>query len=306
MISHPTQTDERVDIFETYRPLLFSIAYRMLGSVSEAEDAVQETYVRFSAIVLDRVREPRPFLTTVVTRICLDQLKSARVTREAYVGPWLPEPLVETMETHEPAPGDVAEDHESISMAFLVLLEALTPVERAVFLLREVFDYEYEEVGRIVGRSEPACRQIFRRAKQHIVSRRPRFDSTNEEHERLVRSFLRACEDGEVGALTDLLAEDVTFWSDAGGRRPAALQPIHGADKVARLVHAGINKFLILDEIEARIVSINGKPGLLAVQDGAVVAAVSFDAHQGKVREVRMQLNPEKLSRVSPTIGVTL
>jgi RNA polymerase sigma-70 factor (ECF subfamily) len=303
MICNPTQTDERVDVFEAYRPLLFSIAYRMLGSVSEAEDAVQETYVRFSAVVLDRVREPRPFLTTVVTRICLDQLKSARVTREAYVGPWLPEPLVEGMETTEPAPADIAEDHESISMAFLVLLESLTPVERAVFLLREVFDYEYDEVGRIVGRSEPACRQIFRRAKQHIVSRRPRFDSTNEEHERLVRTFIRAAEDGEVDALTDLLAEDVVFWSDAGGKRPAALQPIRGADRVAKVMRAAIRKQHLFEEQEVRIVTINGKPGILALRNGVVEAAVSFDAHQGRIHEIRLQLNPEKLSRLSRTVG---
>ncbi|MGD9891254.1 MAG: RNA polymerase sigma-70 factor, partial [Dehalococcoidia bacterium] len=290
-------------VFEAYRPLLFSIAYRMLGSVSEAEDAVQETYVRFSAVALDRVRESRPFLTTVVTRICLDQLKSARVTREAYVGPWLPEPLVESLEATEPAPVDVAEDHESISMAFLVLLEALTPVERAVFLLREVFDYEYEEVGRIVGRSEPACRQIFRRAKQHIVSRRPRFDSTNEEHERLVRTFIRAAEDGEVDALTDLLAEDVIFWSDAGGKRPAALQPIRGADRVAKVMRAAIRKENLFEEQEVRIVTINGKPGILALRNGVVQAAVSFDAHQGRIHEIRLQLNPEKLNRLSRTFS---
>ncbi|MGE0539783.1 MAG: RNA polymerase sigma-70 factor [Dehalococcoidia bacterium] len=303
MIANSTQTDGRLDVFEAYRPLLFSIAYRMLGSVSEAEDAVQETYVRFSAVALDRVRESRPFLTTVVTRICLDQLKSARVTREAYVGPWLPEPLVESMEATEPAPVDVAEDHESISMAFLVLLEALTPVERAVFLLREVFDYEYEEVGRIVGRSEPACRQIFRRAKQHIVSRRPRFDSTNEEHERLVRTFIRAAEDGEVDALTDLLAEDVIFWSDAGGKRPAALQPIRGADRVAKVMRAAIRKENLFEEQEVRIVTINGKPGILALRNGVVQAAVSFDAHQGRIHEIRLQLNPEKLNRLSRTFS---
>lgn len=298
MTQSSTEMDARLDAFEQHRPLLFSIAYRMLGSVSEAEDAVQETYMRFSTVPLDRVRTPRPFLTTVVTRYCLDQLKSARATRETYVGPWLPEPLVSDAESGGTTPADVVEDHESISMAFLVLLETLTPVERAVFLLREVFDYEYDEVARIVGRTEVACRQIFRRAKQHIVARRPRFDSTDEEHERLVRSFIRAAEDGEVGALTDLLAEDVTFWSDAGGKRPAALKPIRGADRVAQVMRAAVRKARILEEQEIRIVTINGKPGVITLRDGVVQAAVSFDAHLGRIHEIRLQLNPEKLSRI--------
>src|SRR5215216_2375624 len=178
-----TAAEERAALFERHRPLLFSIAYRMLGSVVEAEDAVQEAFLRFSTAAPGDVASPKAYLSTIVTRLCLDQLKSARRTRETYIGPWLPEPLVTGAAGGARTPGDVVEDHESISMAFLVLLEQLTPVERAVFLLHEVFDYSYAEIARIVGRSEAACRQVLHRAKEHVRAHRPRFRSTrSEEH----------------------------------------------------------------------------------------------------------------------------
>lgn len=301
MTAETTSLDQRALEFEAHRPLLFSIAYRMLGSVTEAEDAVQETFVRYSSVPADQVRAVRPFLTTVVTRICLDILKSARATRETYVGPWLPEPLVGESGPAGPSPIETAERHESISIAFLVLLETLSPVERAVFLLREVFDYGYDEIGRIVERGEPACRQIFRRAKQHIVARRPRFDCTDAEQERLVRSFIQASEEGDLGALNDVLAEDVTLWTDGGGRRAAALKPIHGPDRVARLVVSAVRKGAPLAEQQVQVAAVNGRPGAIIFVHGVLAAVVGFGADAGRIREIHVMLNPDKLARLAQT-----
>jgi RNA polymerase sigma-70 factor, ECF subfamily len=299
MTQHSVEIDPCLQDFEEHRPLLFSIAYRMLGTVTEAEDAVQETYVRFSSVRHDEIRSVRSFLTTIVTRICLDQLKSARATRETYVGPWLPEPLVSDPDWGPSAPADVVEDHESISMAFLVLLETLSPLERAVFLLREVFEYDYGEVARIVDRTEAACRQTFRRAKQHIVARRPRFESSREEQERLVRSFIRACEEGELSGLTQVLAEDVTLRTDGGGQRSAALNPIYGADRVARFLIAVIRKAVPLADQQARVVGVNGKAGIVVIHNGTVITALSFEAHAGRIREIDVVVNPDKLARLT-------
>src|SRR4051794_32989854 len=183
--------------FNEYRALLFSIAYRMLGSVMDAEDVVQDAYLRWQNAPADEVESPKAYLSAIVTRLCLDQLKSARVQREQYVGPWLPEPLVTPVGAEAVPPDERIGEQESISLAFLVLLESLTPPERAVFLLHEVFDYSFAEVAGIVGRSEPTCRQLFRRARQHIVQHRPRFPASPAEHERLTASFLRACSTGD-------------------------------------------------------------------------------------------------------------
>src|SRR5918998_406453 len=201
----------RTDDFERHRPLLFSIAYRMLGSVADAEDVVQEAYLRWQQAPEAEVLSPRSYLSAVVTRLSIDRLRSARVQREEYVGPWLPEPLV-SEGTEDVA--DSIELDESLSMAFLVLLESLNPVERAVFLLREVFNYDYEEISSIVRKSEANCRQIARRARQSVAAHRPRFERSPEQEERLTQRFVETCMSGDMEGLLELLSEDVTLWSD--------------------------------------------------------------------------------------------
>ena len=223
----------RIEDFERHRSLLFSIAYRMLGSVADAEDVVQEAYLRWQQAPEAEVRSPRSYLSTVVTRLSIDRLRSARARREEYVGPWLPEPLV-SERAEEVAVLD--ELGESLSTAFLVVLESLNPVERAVFLLREVFDYDYEEISRILGKSEDNCRQIAHRARQSVAARRPRFERSPEQEERLSRQFLEACMSGDMEGLISLLSEDVTLWSDGGGKVAAAPYPIYGPERVARFL----------------------------------------------------------------------
>src|SRR5919199_1362902 len=257
-MARETATSRTKD-FDRYRLLLFSIAYRMLGSVMDSEDVVQEAFVRWQGAPEGEVRSPRAYLSKVVTRLSIDQLRSAQVRREEYVGPWLPEPL-----TGELPATDVADEavlDESLSMAFLVLLESLTPTERAVFLLREVFDYDYGEISRLVGKSEANCRQIARRARQSVAARRPRFESSSEQEKRLMGSFLEACMSGDMEGLLGLLAEDITLWSDGGGNVRAALNPIHGSDKVARFLLGILSK--APPGLVVRWARINGQPGVI-------------------------------------------
>jgi RNA polymerase sigma-70 factor (ECF subfamily) len=282
-----------IGVFDQHRPLLFSIAYRMLGSVMDAEDVVQEAYLRWQRAPQAEVRSPKAYLSAVVTRLCIDQLRSARARREEYIGSWLPEPL-----PTEPAP-DAALLDESLSMAFLVLLESLNPTERAVCLLREVFDYDYGEISRLVDKSEENCRQIARRARQSVAARRPSFESSPEQEERLMGSFLEACFGGDMEGLLALLSEDVTLWSDGGGKTRAALNPIHGADKVARFFSGILRKapagFVV------RRASINGRPGLIGYfEDGRPQSVATFDVAEGSIRAIRLVVNPEKLRAVPP------
>jgi RNA polymerase sigma-70 factor, ECF subfamily len=282
--------------FDRHRPLLFSIAYRMLGSVMEAEDAVQEAYLRWSRASGEEVRSEKAYLSAVVTRLCIDRLRSARTRREEYVGPWLPEPLPD-----ERAP-DVAETvalEDSLSMAFLVLLESLTPVERAVFLLREVFGYEYAEIAGIVGKSEANCRQISRRARASVAARRPRFERSPEQGERLMREFLEACVAGDMGGLLAMLADDVTLWSDGGGKSRAARNPIHGATNVARFLLGALQK--APTGFAVRPARINGSPSLVGYfGDGRPQSATTFGLSGGRISEIRLVVNPEKLEGVRP------
>jgi RNA polymerase sigma-70 factor, ECF subfamily len=281
------------EVFDRHRPLLFSIAYRMLGSVMDAEDVVQEAYLRWQRTPQAEVRSPRAYLSAVVTRLSIDRLRSARVRREEYLGPWLPEPL-----PTESAPDRVAID-ESLSMAFLVLLESLNPTERAVFLLREVFDYDYDEISRLVGKSEENCRQIARRARQSVAARRPRFESSPEQEERLMGSFLEACFGGDMEGLLALLSEDATLWSDGGGKTRAALNPIHGADKVARFFSGILRN--APPGLAVRRASINGRPGLVGYfEDGRPQSVATFDVAEGSIRAIRLVVNPEKLRAVPP------
>ena len=262
----------RVEVFDRNSPLLFSIAYRMTGGVMEAEDTVQEAFLRWQRASEDEVRSPSAYLSKAVTRLCIDRLRSATVRREQYVGPWLPEPVLGEQAQEI---GARAELEDTLSMAFLVLLESLSPVERAVFLLREVFDYEYAEIASLVGKSEANCRQISRRARQSVAARRPRFESSPEQEERLIEGFLQASLSGDMEALLELLSDDVTLYSDGGGKTRAALKPIYGADYVARFLAGYFG---------------NGSPH----------SVVSVEVAEGSITAIRLVVNPEKLGNVPP------
>jgi RNA polymerase sigma-70 factor, ECF subfamily len=282
------------ETFERHRSLLFSIAYRMLGSLMEAEDVVQEAFLRWQGASGGEIHAPKSYLSAVVTRLSIDRLRSAKARREEYVGPWLPEPIA-TGEGSEVA-GTVVLD-ETLSMAFLVLLESLTPVERAVFLLREVFDYDYAEIASLVGKSEDNCRQISRRARQSVAARRPRFESSPEQEERLMDSFLEACMSGDMESLLALLSEDSTLWSDGGGKTRAALRPIYGADRVARFFSGILRK--APSGLVVRRASINGRPGFVGYfEDGSPQSVTTFDVAEGTIRAIRIVVNPEKLRNV--------
>ena len=279
------------------RPLMFSIAYRMTGRVSEAEDLVQEAFVRW-----ERARQagavvesPKAYLAAVTTRLAIDHMRSARVRRESYVGTWLPEPIVSDL--HE-SPEQMAELSDSLSMAFLVLLESLTPVERAVFLLREVFEYSYDDIAEIVDKSEANCRQIFGRARQHLDAHRVRYEASTEQNELLLQSFLAAARSGDVGQLVELLAADVGFYGDGGGKATAARQPVFGRDRVAAFVHG----FFV--QAPARGVTmepalVNGGPGLVGHDaEGRIVGVMSFEVVDGVIQSIRGVVNPDKLQHL--------
>ena len=277
--------------FERLRPRLFGIAYRMLGSVTEAEDMLQEAYLRYAQVDESTVNSPEAYLSTVVTRLCLDHLKSARVQREQYVGPWLPEPLL----TAE-GPATALEQSESITMAFLLLLEQLSPVERAVFLLREVFDYSYAEVAEIVDKSEVNCRQIFARARQHLNQNRPRFGTPPDQQQRLLHRFLAALEEGNVDGLTDVLGEDVRMWSDGGGRVTAARKPILGRDHVVRFL-AGLAR-LRPETLSITVAPINGAASLLLDVEGKLYGVWHFSFEEDEIVGIYAILNPDKLNHL--------
>jgi RNA polymerase sigma-70 factor (ECF subfamily) len=282
--------------FQSYRPLLFSIAYRMLGSVMEAEDMVQETFLRYQSTPPETIQNPKAFLSTVVTRLCLNQLDAARVKREAYVGPWLPEPL-STVEDTGLSPLDQAELHESISVAFLVLLETLTPVERAVFLLRQVFEYEYAEIAEIVGKDEVTCRQLFSRARKHIADHRPRFKPTPEQHRQALEQFHRAATAGDLEGLQKMLAEDVTLWADGGGKvKGAATQPVYGRDAVARVLVAF--RRLAVEGTRAEFAKVNGEWSVILRAGDKAYLAVFVVLDEVGIREIRIIGNPDKLQRL--------
>ena len=280
-----------VETFEAHRPLLFSIAYRMLGSVMEAEDVVQETYLRYSATPFASIKSPRAFLSTVTTRLCLDQLKSARVKRETYVGPWLPEPLL----TAE-APAEIVAKQEMISMAFLVLLESLAPVERAVFLLREVFDYDYAEIAGIVEKSEASCRQSYHRAKQRITERRPRFAPSRAAQEKLLTQFLQAISTGDMASLTSLLTEEATLWADGGGKAHAAKRPIVGRDAVARFMI--VLHRLFTSSMRVEFAEVNGGLAILVWDQDRILSVMNFAFDGEQIHAIRNVVNPDKLQHV--------
>lgn len=286
----------RTTEFEECRPLLFAIAYRVLGSVSEAEDAVQETWLRYDASPTTPA-SPKAYLSAVVTRVSIDVLRSARVRREQYVGDWLPEPL--TSEPYED-PERAAELADSVSMAALLLLERLTPLERAVFVLRDVFAYEFAEIASVIERSEAACRQLAVRARRHMEEGRPRFAADRRERELLATRFFDALQDGDVDELRQLFAADVQSSWDTGGKAPRWKRAVMGADKLARALGATFPSFFrIGGRMERRW--INGQPGVIARdQDDHVIGTLALDILDGQIQTVRAVINPEKLTHLGP------
>jgi len=283
---------------EQLRPLLFSIAYRMVGEVGDSEDVVQEAFLRAHRVLADggEIREPKAFLTEVVTRIAIDHLRSARVRRERYVGEWLPEPLVTD---DSMSPEQHAEETESLSMAFLVVLEALSPVERAVFLLHDVFGFDFEEVASTIGKSPANARQIGVRARKHIEARRPRFDPPAAERQALADRFFAAIGDGDVEGLMELLAEDVVMVGDGGGRG-AVRTPVVGRLRIARFM-AGLGRYAAGHQLSVERATVNGQPGIVAYgPDGSVETVVTIDILEGKVTAIRGVVNPDKLRHLAP------
>jgi RNA polymerase sigma-70 factor, ECF subfamily len=297
-----TQTTEttREPVYEELRPLLFSLAYRMVGSTSDAEDIVQEAFLRFhrEARRGTQIASPKAWLSTVTTRLAINHAQSARVWRERYVGTWLPEPLVTEP---EPAEARHAETADSLSLAFLVLLESLGPVERAVFLLREVFDYGYEEIAAVVGKSPDNCRQIAVRARRQVQARKPRFEASHRKRQELARRFFEAVQADDTQGLVRLLAADVVVYGDGGGKAPASLRPVYGRERVVQLM--GQFRpwwFQRLGVRSVRYAEVNSQPGALYLDpDGHPVAVVSLDIADDLVQTVRTIVNPDKLRHLS-------
>ena len=310
MPTPPETPPEGGQTYTEYRPLMFSIAYRMTGSISDAEDIVQEAFLRLTRALRDGVSitTPKAYLATVTTRLAISHLRSARVRREAYVGAWLPEPLVadELAPATPPDPAERAEMSDSLSMAFLVLLESLSPTERAVFLLREVFGYDYAEIAEITGKSEPNCRQIFARARQHIDAGKPRFEASREQRDEVARRFFDAAGGGDVKGLLQLLAPDVVMIGDGGGKGQALLEPLHGPERVARLM-LGLRRRAQKDGAYSVPALVNGQPGAVAYDaEGRVAGVFALDIADGLVQAVRSVVNPDKLQHLGPTSDLYL
>ncbi len=282
------KADHDVEIFEQLRPRMFGLAYRMLGSVSDAEDIVQEAFLRWQNA--EDVREPVAFLTTVVTRLSLDHLNSARARRERYVGPWLPEPL---LADHAPDAADAAELSDTLSMAFLMVLESLSPAERAAFLLREVFRYEYAEIAELLRSNEANVRQLVHRAKQRVGEGRRRFESDEEKQRELLGRFLLAISTGEVDALVDMLAKDAVCYTDGGGEVRAARRPIFGPDKIARFL-TGVTRGFPTN-LESQVVEANGAPAVVLRSQDGPYGVITADATEEKVQAIYIVMNPQKL-----------
>jgi RNA polymerase sigma-70 factor, ECF subfamily len=270
------------ETYESLRPLAFSIAYRMLGSVTEAEDVVQEGLLRLHRA--EDVEHPRAFVATVVTRLSIDELRSARARRETYPGTWLPEPIVT----------DSRPDDESVSMALLITLESLTPVERAVFLLHDVFDYGYDEIAEIVGKTRENCRQLALRARRHVEARKTRFETSREQREQLAARFFEAIREGDLDGLVALLAEDAVATGDGGGKAAARPTPLHGGEKVARFM-LGLMRLAERHAYTFEFLELNGEPGALIREDGEVAGTMIIEVSGDRITAVRSVVNPDKL-----------
>jgi RNA polymerase sigma-70 factor (ECF subfamily) len=286
--------------FQTLRPKLFAIAYRMLGSASEAEDLLQEAWLRFQTVDAASIRSAEALLTTIVTRLALDHLKSAQVQREQYPGIWLPEPVGTPDQELRGDPLDEVLKRESISVAFLHLLENLSPEERVVFLLREVFEYDYKSIADFLDKRESACRQLFHRAKEHITAHRPRFPTSIEEHERVFGQFVHATQTGDLEGLMVLMIKDVVIYSDGGGKASALARPLYGPAAAARF-------FISLAQMipkgfgyTAEIVPLNGRSSIIVRnKSGAIETTISLDVAEGKILAFHVMRNPDKLGQLS-------
>jgi RNA polymerase sigma-70 factor (ECF subfamily) len=296
--------DSGAEAFEDYRSLLFSVAYRMMGTVADAEDIVQDAWLRWSAGDRSAVDDPKAYLVRIVTNTAIDRLRSARVRRESYVGPWLPEPVLTSP--------DVAEDvelAESVSLAMLVVLETLSPLERAVFVLREVFGFSHAEVAGTLDRSEASVRQVAHRARQHIAERRPRFSTDRAEQRRVTEEFMSAMAGGDIDRLLAVLAPDVVLVSDGGGKRTAARRPLEGATQVARfLVGIGQRPYdgVAVEDMTMEIVDVNGVPGVVIRGGGKVLSAFATEIADGRVHAFHVVANPDKLHTVAERRHVPL
>jgi RNA polymerase sigma-70 factor, ECF subfamily len=282
--------------FEPHRRHLTGLAYRMLGSLAEAEDAVQEAYLRWHATDQRKVADARAFLSKTVTRLCLDQLKSARVRRETYVGPWLPEPLLEESGLVVETASDYAHD---LSVALMLALERLSPLERAAFLLHDVFDMDFAQVAETLGRGEAACRQLAARAREHVRAARPRFPFRPDEGARLAEAFMAAARSGDAGALARLLTADAALHSDGGGKKRAALNVIHGRDKIAAFFAGLVRKETsAITAIRVRPARINGLPGFVAVEPDGTVQTIALEIAGAEIAAIYVVRNPDKLRHV--------
>ncbi|WP_084513058.1 RNA polymerase sigma factor SigJ [Nocardia mikamii] len=283
------------DAFDTHRRLLFATAYQLLGSVADAEDVLQDAWLKWHEADRDRVRHPKAYLVRTVTNLSLNRLTSARAVRETYVGPWLPEPLLS-----EPDATERVEIVDTVSTAMLVVLETLGPVERAVFVLRDVFGFSAAEIAGFLDRPEPTVRQISHRARDHVQARRPRYDTDPVARQEITERFLAAANGGDVNALMRLLAPDVTLWNDGGGKVTAARRPLHGPDHVARWL-LGVLAKPVLTGIRMRAAVLNGELSVVGEIGGFPVGALTFDILDGRVRNLRFQVNPDKLAGLRPS-----
>jgi RNA polymerase sigma-70 factor (ECF subfamily) len=291
---------DRDELLDELRPVAFAIAYRMLGSVTEAEDVVQEALLRVHQALDDgdAIASPRAFVATVTTRLAINELRSARVRRERYVGEWLPEPIITDGRDDPVAHVETA---DSLSLAMLVLLESLSPEQRAVLLLRDVFDYRYDEIAAIVGKSEDTVRQLAARARRYVAERRPRFRTTREQRDELARRFLAAVEHGDVAGLEALLAHDVELTGDGGGKVPALTRPVRGRSRVARTLLSWVRAARRVPGVVLRPAEVNGDPGVLVLDGGQRLISVwSLDIADGAVAGVRSVVNPDKLAHLGP------
>ena len=306
MIDHPQDANrsEAARVFDGHRDLLVSVAYRILGSVTDAEDAVQEAWIRWSGVDYTEVADPRAFLVRVTTRLAIDRLRRAKARRESYVGPWLPEPILTRQDPAE----DVAMA-ESVSMAMLVVLETLSPLERAVFVLREAFGMPYAEIADVLGRKEEAVRQLARRAREHVRERRTRFDADRAEQRRVTERFLEAAAGGDFEALMDVLSPGVTLVADGGGRALAPRRPVRGSERVARFLAAIVGeeptaRFLNSvglepsGEMRVHLAQVNGETGVVITAGGEPISALVVDVSDGLVQTIRLVANPEKLAGI--------
>jgi RNA polymerase sigma-70 factor (TIGR02957 family) len=306
VIDHPQDTNrsEAARVFGEHRDLLVSVAYRVLGSVTDAEDAVQEAWIRWSGVDYTEVADPRAFLVRVTTRLAIDRLRRAKARRESYVGPWLPEPILTRQD-----PAEDAAMAESVSMAMLVVLETLSPLERAVFVLREAFGMPHAEIADVLGRKEEAVRQLARRAREHVRERRTRFDADRAEQRRVTERFLEAAAGGDFEALMDVLSPGVTLVADGGGRALAPRRPVHGSERVARFLAAIVGegptaRFLNSvglepsGEMRVHQAQVNGETGVVITAGGEPISALVVDVSDGLVQTIRLVANPEKLAGI--------